>query len=312
MDDRTNDVPREDAEREDAQTEDREDAWALADADVRWRDHASVASMSAWCEWRSAESGGDVLCLKDTHKGTYYRNRLVAPNRFVYQVPARPKMHEVRVVERLRLEAAASRKSLRVHVYSTPHGRNRHLGAFAVTAYVAQTDKWYAHAVELTRLRRQPDDPLGVVVKRRRGDGLVRSSSEGRHLELVRTLVPSGWRVAHEPVSVSLLDAPMVVDGQLSPWAGDEYVVDFVACSADGTRRVCIESKCDAVDGHDPAAWQKCRFLCDHSLTRVVLMHGHGADLRWLDFGAPGNADPPVETADPPACLEACDRANTP
>ena len=65
----------------------------------------------------------------------------------------------------------------------------------------------------------------------------------------------------------------------------------ITSCSADGLSRICIESKSCEEDAKADEALQKCRALRDALLTRVLLVYGHGDNLRWLDFGGPGSCE---------------------
>ena len=71
-------------------------------------------------------------------------------------------------------------------------------------------------------------------------------------------------------------------------WASGEYTIDYVA--ARGCKRVCFESKPSWENATDGDAIEKCRCLRDHSMCRVFIIAGHGSNLRFMDFGNPGEA----------------------
>ena len=115
----------------------------------------------------------------------------------------------------------------------------------------------------------------------------------------------------HEPEGVSHMDRPVVVDGEWVGWVSHGYTVDYVACSPDSLLRICVESKYDA-EAVDATALDKCRRLRDSQITRVLLVYGHGDELRWLDFGPVHSTEAPVPSRDFPVRLLPSTSAATP
>lgn len=146
--------------------------------------------------------------------------------------------------------------------------------------------------VTLRRLQTQDE---GVNKRHARSSSQKRSRSEDMHMNVIRELCP-GWTVRHEPMCACNFDLPLVVGGARNPWASGEYTVDYIASM--GVKRICFESKSSLSDAQTLEALEKCRHLRDETLTRVLTLAGHGADLRVIDFGDPGTIGEQVYSLD--------------
>ena len=259
-----------------------------ADADAPWssvraaRGHAPKA-------WHGA-ADGDVV-LKDT-RGSFYVNTLVRPGVFEYKLPRAPTPNEAAVVGRLYAEADAPVKTLVVRLFGVINAADHYFGEWLVDA-AARGSAVRCPYVTLRRLEAQSAAHLAHYRLRKR----ERSWSEEAHAAVLHEWLPAGWLVEHEPFAAVHLDAPLVQDGELRTFAGDQYTIDYVACDPTGRVRVCVESKASLEDARDPAAVEKCAALRDKSLCRVVTFAGHGAALRVLDFGPPRSGRAAAEYA---------------
>ena len=274
----------------------------LAPADVRWTAESvgpdRVPRM--WGEFASA----DVLRLKDT-RHMFWKNELVAPNKFVYLFPTNPtRAWEAPFVDRLK-KRVATRRPLTVELYATPGSRNETYGAWVVTGMRPRAGKTNVSELTLGRLADQPAAPAAAPAAAR-----YRSRNEEAHAELLARAFPADrWLVVHEPETLLDLHEPTVVDGVAARAAADDpsrsYTCDFVVTARTGCARLCVESK-PCVEHVTPAALAKCRLLRDRTLTRVVLVCGAGADdARWCDFGPPRTDAEPVWHADTASFLAA-------
>jgi hypothetical protein len=263
---------------------------ALAPPTVRWTARLVDADRvpRRWGEFAS----DDVLRLKDT-RHAFWRNELVAPNRFVYLFPTAPtRAWEAPLVGRIR-KRVATRRPLRVELYAAPGSRNESYGDWVVTGMRPRLGQANVSELTLVRLAAQPDAPPPAALP------AYRSRNEGAHAALLaRAFPPDRWLVAHEPETLLDLHEPTVVDGVAARAAADDptrsYTCDFVVAARAGCARLCVESKpCEA---HvTPAALAKCRLLRDRTLTRVVIACGAGAaDARWCDLGPPRSEAPPA------------------
>jgi hypothetical protein len=252
----------------------------IALATVRWTSTSAARDdvPQSWGAFRD----DDLLLLKDT-RGRYYKNRLVAPNEFVYVIPTHPKPWEEGVVTRLRARFERD-PPLLVDLYSTPGARDESYGRWVLRRIVNGPKVCNLH---LLRLADQPLRPTHVPT--------YRSANETHHARVLEEAFPSSdWVVAHEPETVLDLHQPSVVDGVPvdEVTTTRSYTCDFVVTEKRGWRRLCVESKpCE--EHVTPEALVKARFLRDATLARVVFMVG-GVQPRWLDLGAPRTTD--VET----------------
>lgn len=282
-------------------------AWAIADADAVWTSalvgNGDIPTIRVW---HRHDPHTREMWLKDTMTG-YYDNRLVNANTYTYEVPSQTSpTRDFDAVETLRTEARRTRKTLRVCLVAAGNAFTHDMGQWLVAAFEddpAVLRRPNAWRVTLKRLKRQRAPPGAAHPERKR----FRSGSEARHLECIVGAFPSDWRVRHEPESINVPHMPLVVDGERVPWVGDGITMDYVAVGPGPLpRRVCIESKCCAEDAWNDVALQKCRVLRDRCLVHVLLIFGHGGDLRWLDFGTDAAPhDPPIlsERADYPQTL---------
>lgn len=251
----------------------------MANPSVEWSSTRAAPEASPR-GWHHEQTDGSVA-LKCTTRGIYH-NRLVTPNTFHYELPPRRAgTPESLVSERLLKEGLCAEKRIEVRLFWAQNAADHYLG------------EWIVHNAQITpvrttlvlkRLECQSDVVLDAYrITRKR----ARSQSEATHLDEIRQWLPD-WKVAHEPETALGLDAPVVVGGQLQPFAGDAYTHDYVVASPRGCKRLCIESKAND-DGLTEEAKQKCRVLRDTSLCRVVAMVDHGPALHWHDFGPPGS-----------------------
>jgi len=243
---------------------------------------------------RWGELRADRLRLKDT-RGAFWKNRLEAPNRFVYVFPTRATHPWEEDLLRAMRARVATRRPLRVELYATPGSRNESYGEWVV-GDLRDTKRGNVSELTLYRLREQPPadeaahEAAGEGARREGAPAPHRSRNEALHDALLRTIFPpADWTVVHEPETLLDLHEPTVVDGVARDVAGKlsrSYTCDFVVASRRGCARLCVESK--ACEEHVTAeALTKARLLRDRSFTRVVIMCG-GAAPRWLDLGAPG------------------------
>lgn len=252
--------------------------WTLADASVEWKS-ARAAPEATPRGWHHEQMDGSIA-FKCTTRGIY-RNRLVAPNVFHYELPPLRKGDETPFLERLVNEARCEKKCIEVRLFWAQNAADHYLGEWVIDEVLVTPMK---NTLVLKRLSHQSGillDAYRITPKR------ARSHSEARHLAEIQTWLP-GWKVAHEPETALGLDAPVVVDGKLQDFAGDAYTHDYVVASPLGCKRLCIESKAND-RGLTEEAKQKCRALRDTSLCRVVAMVDHGPALHWHDFGPPGS-----------------------
>lgn len=246
----------------------------IADETVCWTSTAASRDdvPTKWGAFRT----DDLLLLKDT-RGSHYKNTLVAPNRFVYEIPTRPKPWEVGLVTRLR-DRFQRDPPLLVDLYSTPGARDESYGRWVLHAIANGP-----HVSRLTLLRLAEQPPTSGRAPR-----AYRSLNEECHASLLATAFPdTDWIVEHEPETVLDLHQPSVVDGKACDAVATSrsYTCDFVVAQKKGCRRLCVESKpCE--EHVDAAAVAKARFLRDATLARVVFVVG-GASPRWLDLGPP-------------------------
>lgn len=264
---------------------------AVAPSNVRWTARV-VGNERVPRQWGEFVNDHH-LRLKDT-RHRYWRNRLEAPNRFVYQFPARGRHEwERALVARLRARVAQTDVPLRVELFATPGSRNEAYGAWAVTRLRPVS----GDVCELTLARlRDQDEPCGNTHNNKHtavdGDPLYRSRNEQAHSLLLADVFPpaDGWVVRHEPETLMDLHEPTVVDGVARDPTADltrSYTCDFVV--ARGAVRICVESK--PCESHvTPQALAKCRLLRDRTLSRVVILCGDAHKVRWYDLGSPSHA----------------------
>jgi len=297
---------------------------SLDDRDAHWCscDASGVALPATWFSLRPIGARHEII-LKD--HGKYYHNEFVDATTFRYELPPRPKAHEQPVVDLLRAAATSappavgdkrplpdavppsssssppSSAAVDVHLFCIRQTRQHYMGVFDVARQESDHDRALPRV--FLRRRRGQGDPR-LFLRTRAGATTTgdrhRSKSEARHEAVLRHMLPAGWLVEHEPEAASILNLPLVVDGRMRSWAGDGYTIDFVACSPDGLRRLCVESKASLDDALDPVTLDKARALRDKTLTRVLIVCGHGAEMRWLDLGAPGSGateTPPTPVA---------------
>ena len=206
-----------------------------------------------------------VIKLKDTGSG-FYKNRLVDPNTFRYELPRSDTAGRARMIAEGDRPMA---ERLPVRLYRVALGHDHFLGEWVVRTAVRGDQP---HLV-LGRLR-APERPPTVRAKR--------SRSEARHQAVLESIFV-GMRVEFEPECASGLRTPYVENGVAATWASDFYTVDYVATDVARGRFYCIESKCDR-NGLDDVAFKKCRRLRDVGLRRVVAIAGHGDDTVCYDF----------------------------
>ena len=268
--------------------------WSVAGALEGWTS-TRASPEAAPRAWQHEQMDGSVV-LKCTSRGIYL-NRLVAPNRFHYELPApsqrkggggggegeeSPAALTSSLHDRLVNEGRRADKRIEVRLFWAQNAADHYLGEWVVEDVLVTP---VSSTLVLVRLASQSEvvlDAYRITPPKR-----ARSHSEARHLEEIRAWLP-GWKVAHEPETALGLDAPVVVGGVLQDFAGDAYTHDYVVASPRGCKRLCIESKADD-HGLTEEAKQKCRALRDTSLCRVVAMVDHGPALHWHDFGPPGS-----------------------
>ena len=249
-------------------------------------------------KWFSHNPQLGMGLIKDTMgDGKHYKNRLVNSTTFHYEVPSKPTFGAERDFVNWLMATGVE-----VDLLCVGNAFNHHLGQWVVVEAITDPARLrvkYAHRIVLRRLKVQrtlPDVTPEPEKKR------FRSGSEARHLDVLRSVLPSGWRVRHEPESISVPQMPLVRDGKRNPWVGDGITIDYVAVSpGPASRRLCIESKSCEADALDEEAQEKCRTLRDKSLVHVLLVYGHGSELRWMDFGddAAPHDPPTVSSAFP-------------
>lgn len=259
-----------------------------APADAPWSSVRAARGHSPKA-WHGMDEG--AIILKDT-RGSFYVNKLVRPGVFEYMLPRCPSQNEVGVVGRLYAEADAVEKTVVVRLFGVINAADHYFGEWLVDA-AARGPAVKCPYVTLRRVRTQSAELLDRYRLRKR----ERSWSEEAHAAVLHEWFPPGWLVEHEPFAAVHLDAPLVRDGTLRTFSGDQYTIDYVACDPTGCVRVCVESKANLADARDPVAVEKCTALRDKSLCRVVTFAGHGEDLRVLDFGPPRGANEIAEYA---------------
>jgi hypothetical protein len=246
----------------------------------------SEASPKKWYNY----NGDGSMVLKDTRQiDGLYTNKLINPNTFTYELPCNPRYGEVAVVHFMKTQSLVHDETQRkdVRIIAVCNARNHYLGEFVVQGF---TPPMYPRNPYVTLKRKliQSD----AIRDAMRMTNAMRSKSEAQHVQEIEVLFPpSEWIVEHEPEAAVNLDVPLVVDGEMREYAGDNYTVDFVVSGRTGCRRVCVESKCRESDiiGVE-SAMIKCRQLRDKTLCRVLCVHGHGEQLGWYDFGPPQQA----------------------
>lgn len=253
-----------------------------APADAPWSSVRAARGHSPKA-WHGMDEG--AIILKDT-RGSFYVNKLVRPGVFEYMLPRCPSQNEVGVVGRLYAEADAVEKTVVVRLFGVINAADHYFGEWLVDA-AARGPAVKCPYVTLRRVRTQSAELLDRYRLRKR----ERSWSEEAHAAVLHEWFPPGWLVEHEPFAAVHLDAPLVRDGTLRTFSGDQYTIDYVACDPTGCVRVCVESKANLADARDPVAVEKCTALRDKSLCRVVTFAGHGEDLRVLDFGPPARRE---------------------
>ena len=260
----------------------------LADPNEPWTSVRATPGEVPKTSWYDYNATARVLKLKDTRHDRY-QNYIVegACAQFMYEIPL--SSFVVSLVESgnncVALDTNADADTalpLRVVVYVSAHGRDHLLGEFRVVGTRRASGRMWVH---LHRLR---DQVHHEGVKRQ----CHRHPTEAVHAEDIARLLP-GFDVKYEPECATNFDNPVVRGGEMQSWASQEYTVDFIAHDS-SSRRVCIESK-TTVHGYTKDAVAKCTILRDSSCTRVLLVHGTGEKLVWVDFGAPGTNAPPSE-----------------
>lgn len=250
--------------------------WSVADASTLW-DSIRADPECAPRHWCQCQTDGSVL-LKDTGTGMYC-NELIDGVTFHYQIPHRPaRPEDVRVCDRLRLEAEATQKATEVRLFATAAAADHYLGEWVVEECVESPTRTY---VVLKRLAAQNGVLAAAYRLRRR----ARSKSEAQHLGALKRVLP-GWHIAHEPETAVGLDAALVSQAKRRAFAGDAYTHDYVAASPRGCKRICVESKANRAGLTDEAK-EKCRALRDGALSRVIAVMDHGDRMIVHDFGPP-------------------------
>ena len=212
---------------------------------------------------------GDVR-LKDT-ASAFYKNRLVDPNTFYYELPRGVSDARTRLLEDV---PRPLEQRLRVRLFRIAHGHDHDLGEWVIR------DGGLDPRPHLLLARVRAPTPPQRRAKR--------SRSESQHGPVLERIF-DGMRLDFEPECASGLRTPCVEDGVAEEWSSDFYTIDYVATDVARGRMVCIESKCER-DALDEAALKKCRRLRDVGLRRVVAVAGHGDALGFYDFGT-GEAD---------------------
>lgn len=241
--------------------------------------------------WFQMEADGAIM-LKDTRNSPYYTNYLVTPTTFTYQLPPRPRGDEVEVYEELQRQSTLALAAKRdVKIMSVCNAANHYLGEFVVETFTKGVFPPQSPAKPFVTLKRK-ERQSSTIRQQLQLDRQVRSKSEATHSEELLQLFPaSEWIIAHEPETVMNLDTPLVSNGMMQSFAGDNYTIDFIVHSIDGCRRVCVESKYverDLLDNE--SAMIKCRQLRDKALCRVLGVYGHGQEIGFYDFGPPRQA----------------------
>lgn len=252
--------------------------WATADDNEVW-DSIRANPDAVPRNWCQAQTDGSIILKDVANRGTY-KNVLLDPLTFVYELPIRPRPDDAAACDRLLHEAHNANKTIEVRLFSVANAFDHYLGEWVVDDHTLSPSRNF---VTLKRLK----DQSPVLAKAYRINKRPRSRSEARHLTTLSHLLP-GWRIAHEPEAAVGLDQPMVSGGKRNEFAGDSYTHDYVAASPRGCRRLCVESKFNRA-GLDEEAMQKCRALRDSALSRVVAVVDHGVDLFYFDFGPPGS-----------------------
>lgn len=256
-------------------------AVAVAPSTVRWTARA-VAKHHVPKLWGDFVND-DLIRLKDTHNPGW-KNRLLSPNTFLYLFPTHSfrSAIETEFVHRL-MARVATRRPLRVQLFSTPGSRDETYGEWVVQSMNVERGE-----LRLLRLQCQPDED------EYHSSG-HRSKNEEEHHRFLETIFSSdAWTVVHEPETIVDLHDPTVVDGV--PTAIHEgltrsYTCDFVVSHKVGCARLCVESK-PTVDHATEVAKIKCRRLRDRTRTRVLMLCGTNAQENvWYDFGPPGSED---------------------
>lgn len=247
-----------------------------------------VDSIRTGNAWLGYDLNAKTVTLKDTQLH-YWQNLLIDACTFQYEIPRAEKLDRysregVALLMQCSLDVV-------VHLYCTNRAQNQYLGQWVVSE--VRHDRAVASQVILKRLLHQKTHKSSQ--KR------TRSASESRHYDCIRAQVPEDYVITHEPEGVSHLDAPVVVGGKWMGWVSEGYTVDYVVTSKDHLVRFCVESKYAAADVTE-AAISKCKRLRDGQQTRVLLVYGHGDELRWIDFGASGS-EPSSPTAEFPIRL---------
>ena len=257
--------------------------WRCAASDVRW--NARPAKNHVLPKTWGAFDASGTLLLKDT-RSKYWKNRLVAPNKFIYSFPKCDKNTSVRaLVHRIRTRVTPD-APLCVHLFSTPGSRNEFYGEWVVSEIVHDTPRTDVSELVLSRLVTQH----AAVADAYAADPTAhRSKNETWHATVLDNLFPEPrWIVRHEPETLLDLHDLSVVDGVAKDVCDltSSYTCDFVVASKDGCQRLCVESKPSA-ESVTEEALVKCRILRDRTFSRVVFLVGSHA-LRWLDMGPPG------------------------
>lgn len=260
-----------------------DDKWLCAEPNSPWSSTCCDTSvvMPNGC-WGHIDDAG-IIYLRDT-RGSFYKNEFEPGNhRFLYCLPYNPnKVWEKRIKQKLDAGAEAYQGGnasdyLEVRVFTVCNARDHYLGQFVA---VQMHTKPKPHVV-LARLAQQD---ICVADKYVRRQTPSRSASEAKHLDVIKRLCQPPWLVRHEPECALKFNVDLYVNGKQNPWASGQYTVDYIACS--GSRRICFESK-DCRDAVTEEALEKCRFLRDHSMCRVVLVADHDENMVFIDFGDP-------------------------
>lgn len=287
--------------------------WSLSLPHTPWSSTRVYLEGVVPTSWQSCLAAG-VVFLKDTRSDTYCNILLDGGHQFSYELPKTPREQDKPVIDSLRDAAArgcagggdaaegegeeAQRSSppkLVVRLFSTENARNHFLGEFVPVRF-SET----AGRVTLHRLRVQDPHLVELYSFCPRKKKKRRSMSECKHEGVIRDVFRS-FQIAHEPEAAVNLDGALVKDGRWSSWSADTYTVDFICCL--GVMRVCIESK-SSVAEVDQRSLARCLALRDGSMTRVVVLAGHGSEQRWFDMGAPGSSGVPTVYATGAELLE--------
>jgi hypothetical protein len=231
-----------------------------------------------------------VLCLKATslvahHSGlgssprNKQDNRFVAPNVIWFNQSANPWKNYAKIAKD---ESEQSIKRIVVHFFSRFASSDHYLGEYAIVKRMNFCGGMCF--LVLHRLEHQTAFAKDLYEKQ---VGKKRSKSEHRHLQEIKDALPSDWVINHEPAVSIGLNGLLISRGKLSNcFKSSEYTVDYIAHSGTGSRRICFESKYDDT-GVTQEAIDKCKRLRDETMTRVFIVHGHGDELCWIDFGGP-------------------------